>query len=716
MSSISKKSVALILFTVIFCGLAGFNVVSADTPSPTPIPSNSAPTAISGLQNISIPNSATQNSSTDSCSTFDIGCWIFQASVTTIETFLFSVLNAVLILLNVVLAFLLGVVGWLFDIVMQFSTVGLHTLFQISSINTVWSLVRDTLNVFFIFMLLYLAIQKIIGIWGVKAPTQIANIILSAIFINFSMFIAKFIIDVGNIFAITFYNLLSAHGGSVSGFLVNIAGTGASVASTSTSAAMNVVTASLTKLTIPGTLNSVIINLMEAFTLGVLIYVFGWAILMFIGRTVMLLYYVITSPIAFVGNTFPRLKKEADEWWNGFVDQILVAPVFLFFIYIIITLTSSTDFQKAITPSSSATLVSGDYKTFFSSYITFIIAIMLILQALKETKKLSGKVAQGVINVGKGAILGGAAIVTGGAALSTGTLGVLSGGVASGVSKITGGRVSNVLGLKTLSQKSLGVAKGIGETGYKLAQGEYEGRPGMLGTLARSARKETLGAVGAVSGGLITEQGIKAELARKANEDTRKERELTEKKAALESTDKAIEKRAQEAAEKETKEKKDNLESENKREKVEKEKAEQWQIDTQHEMANLMNTGQPVPKALKDREKQANDRLSKATAEFADSTKRLQNFYDKMRQNYTNIATALGTSEHEVAKEIGMANRIGPEIKDSQLARLKLGTEIKQGKWNTKSLLTAIGRLSFTKKEQERTAQQLYKGTDEKKS
>ena len=64
------------------------------------------------------------------------------------------------------------------------------------SIKTIWVLLRDTANITFIFILLYAAIKQIV--MGEVATKTLKNIIIAAVLINFSLFITKVVIDVGN--------------------------------------------------------------------------------------------------------------------------------------------------------------------------------------------------------------------------------------------------------------------------------------------------------------------------------------------------------------------------------------------------------------------------------------------------------------------------------------------------------------------------------------
>ena len=62
-----------------------------------------------------------------------------------------------------------------------------------SGINTVWILIRNICNITFIFILLWTAIQTITGIASANTKKMIANVVIAALLINFSLFITRII-------------------------------------------------------------------------------------------------------------------------------------------------------------------------------------------------------------------------------------------------------------------------------------------------------------------------------------------------------------------------------------------------------------------------------------------------------------------------------------------------------------------------------------------
>ncbi len=90
-----------------------------------------------------------------------------------------------------------------------------------SAVNVGWGLCRDIVNLFLIFILLYIAIATILQVSGYGAKELLVSLIVIAFLVNFSLVITKLVVDASNILAVEFYNSLAA--GSSSSTTVNVA-------------------------------------------------------------------------------------------------------------------------------------------------------------------------------------------------------------------------------------------------------------------------------------------------------------------------------------------------------------------------------------------------------------------------------------------------------------------------------------------------------------
>ena len=99
--------------------------------------------------------------------------------------------------------------GWLLAIAASFFnffikiTLGSEFL-KSPFVSHAWAVVRDLSNIFFILILLYVAVKMILGLGGHDAKKMIVQVIIMALLINFSMFFTHVVIDTSNMLALVF--------------------------------------------------------------------------------------------------------------------------------------------------------------------------------------------------------------------------------------------------------------------------------------------------------------------------------------------------------------------------------------------------------------------------------------------------------------------------------------------------------------------------------
>lgn len=224
---------------------------------------------------------------------------------------------------------------------------------SIGSVNVVWSVIRDFTGIFFIFILLYVSIMTIIG-HGDKNSVKklVLNIVLAGLFINFSMFITKTIIDGSNILALGFYNAITKQASKVDSFGAKIDGglsdilmngmaiqksyniysySSSNPSGASAGDSVKVATNPIT-LFVKMSFTSILL------IIGGIIFLAG-AVLFFI-RTLQLIIYIAVSPLfAFKFINIPILSSKISEssgliGFDKFISQALFAPTFLAVLYI----------------------------------------------------------------------------------------------------------------------------------------------------------------------------------------------------------------------------------------------------------------------------------------------------------------------------------------------------------------------------------------------
>lgn len=417
-------------------------------------------------------------------------------------------------LLYVVPAFLLGVVAYFFNILISITLSS--TMFKSVFISNAWAVVRDLSNIFFILILLYIAIQIILGLGGTNVKKMITKVIIIALLINFSMFFTEVVIDSSNILALIFYNKIST--GKKDPVTGNIATapydsvTGEKDISGGLVSAFNP-TSLLTKdffdqakiTLVPGHApiieKEVPLGMMVGIILvtGLILLFAAYALfvagLCFVGRLIELFILIIFSPFAFMSSTIPILGKVDyigwDAWFKRLLTVAFMAPIFMFFLYFIFMLTNAGIFNDSLKSGS------GIIIALLRIAIPAMVILILLLKAVEFAKKGSGVLGEKLMAGAK--MVGGLALgaATGGAAL--GLSGLVGGGggylakkAATGMNKLgatTWGRrlganklASGLQGAGAYLQKSSFDIRGIkgvqslaGAAGIKLGEAQKGG-------------------------------------------------------------------------------------------------------------------------------------------------------------------------------------------------------------------------------------------------
>jgi len=361
-------------------------------------------------------------------------------------------------------------------------------------LSSAWEVVRDLSNIFFILILLYVAIKIILDLGGHDSKKIIVRVIILALLINFSMFFTKVVIDSANIVALVFYNKLDVN------TTVSINGQGAeqrpylpasslgdgekdvsggmaqafdasklisqeffdkvkakeTVVSTKLGTTLKVGAAIIVPaygaklvydyyfvpqetIPIPTMLLLILITGAIMISAAYCFFIAGFA---FLGRALELWVLIIFSPFAFMSFSIPLLEKVEYIGWNAWLKRLLtvsfMAPIFMFFIYFIFLLLKTNIFSGLIAPEKNQTVMA----MILGILLPAMFILILLYKATDFAKKGSGKL---------GEVLTKAAGTVGG--LATGlALGAATGGAAV-LGRATLGRAGAYLADTKLAQR-----------------------------------------------------------------------------------------------------------------------------------------------------------------------------------------------------------------------------------------------------------------------
>ncbi|MDQ3075745.1 MAG: hypothetical protein M3Q34_01305 [bacterium] len=279
-----------------------------------------------------------------------------------------------------------------------------------------WGVVRDIANIFFILALLYVAFKIILNDSHSNPKKLVSVIIVVALFINFSLFATRIVIDASNILAKIFYNNINSV--DASGKVLPPGSQGQKSVTVGLVKTFNPHTI-FTKSNIPGGITGnlgkffavLVISIMLMFFM---IKMFLSIAVIFVSRVISLWFSMIFSPIAFASLTTDMDLKQMG--WKGWKDDLFsnafLAPVFIFFLYLIILfgdfLTISTSGTNSVDVGVGIIKV-DDFQTYMKILIPFIIIYVLLTKAKEITVKMSGemgKTLSGVVNPVAGAAIG----------------------------------------------------------------------------------------------------------------------------------------------------------------------------------------------------------------------------------------------------------------------------------------------------------------------
>ncbi len=384
-------------------------------------------------------------------------------------------------------------------------------LYYLSSfIEDGWSIVRDIANIFFIFILLFVALQTILG-FGSSTKKTIAKLIMVAILINFSMFFVKVIIDTSNILALVFYNRITitandasknpapytqvidksltnidekdVAGAFVSAFQPQILNSEEFLYLFTGKSSFVSKTNGITTVTDTSDFKVAKLMIIVVFS-GIIFLYASWcffiAAMSLFGRLIGLWLAIILAPIACVTYIMPSLQSQFKEigwksWWTNLMTLAFNAPIFMFFIYLIILL-SKSDLILGITQLR-------DSKPDFIVLLLLVAIPMLIIMGFLQmatgfAKKMGGEFGAHIVSFAENAYknVGGFGV------------GMASGAVAMGLQAKFGRDAQKTLADKDLQDRA---SKGDAGAQQKLRRAEY------LATRSFDLRDTAIGKFGA---------------------------------------------------------------------------------------------------------------------------------------------------------------------------------------------------------------------------
>ena len=293
-----------------------------------------------------------------------------------------------------------------------------NNIVNVEAVARGWLILRDICNLFFVVFLLFIAFSTVLGIEKYSAKRTLGALIVAAVMVNFSRFICGAIIDLAQIIMLVFVSAFKDMAiGNFTDLLgidkllsMSSGGEGTEIAKGSGFGQPEVFMA---------TFFALIMVLISLVVVGILF-------LILIARIVALWLLTILSPIAFVGHILPATQAYARQWWDKFINYVIVGPVMAFMLWLTLTVASVSiddvvlkaqlENEKMFSVKNAPDFLSATINKASSAphILSYALAIGMLLGCLFVTQRLgvigggmAGKAVAKIEGAAKGAVKSG---------------------------------------------------------------------------------------------------------------------------------------------------------------------------------------------------------------------------------------------------------------------------------------------------------------------
>jgi hypothetical protein len=277
---------------------------------------------------------------------------------TSLPDLLNSTLASIVNLAVAIAGFILGIAAYLLDVSIGL-TLNIKAFVEATpAVYSVWRILRDITGLFFIFYLLYAAIQMMTGLnKGPSYASIIKNIVIAGILINFSFFIVSIGIDFSNVISQAIYNAMIPNH-----TVMKIDPTTNLSTVVGTAGKSNISNIFMNSLKIQqiydingnrlGTNVADPIKIALIGFAGVVMMLttavsFVIAALAFIARLVILIFLLAFSSLWFVGLIIPEINKHFSFFQGQLFNQLIFMPAYLLLMYVALTIVNGSNILGA---------------------------------------------------------------------------------------------------------------------------------------------------------------------------------------------------------------------------------------------------------------------------------------------------------------------------------------------------------------------------------
>jgi len=245
-------------------------------------------------------------------------------------------------------------------------------------IEDLWKVIRDLSNLVFIFGFIYIGIRTIFEPRSSQVKSFLAQLVIAALLINFSLFFVRVVIDITNLFAFEVSKLMAVDGNT------------------------NIAYAFAKEMGLPGLWGEIDADRLASLTTGGSItffiggtlflliagFVFMAAAVLLVVRFVALVFIMIFSPFLIIGSVVGQLDSRLS--WKLLFNYAIFAPAFLFLIFISYKIMNASPWSEASGAKSLAEAMTSPAESIdtFAIILQFTIGVVFIIASLQLAKKI----------------------------------------------------------------------------------------------------------------------------------------------------------------------------------------------------------------------------------------------------------------------------------------------------------------------------------------
>jgi hypothetical protein len=303
--------------------------------------------------------------------------------------------------------------NWLVDnTIVHFGAV--YTSLVQKAVQDAWTAFRDIANILIIGIFAFIAISIILGLKTFGQKKLIANVLIVAVLINFSLLFSQIIIDASNFTATQIY--AAAALGTVSPIGTSSGTTGTVGVTTANVTGANAGIAGqfifLLGVQSFGDTKTALDNIAQAqdngwialfhglFVFAILVaaaLVLFYGSFLLVSRVILIIFLMVTASVAFASYLVPKWQTSHygwDTWWNSLIKSATFAPILMFFLWMTLTVSYAIHGAPGMAGGSFGAMAADPTKTNNTSvFVSYAIILGLLFISFKLSSVFASKIA-----------------------------------------------------------------------------------------------------------------------------------------------------------------------------------------------------------------------------------------------------------------------------------------------------------------------------------